>query len=317
MSIPLLKTSRTSALDRDAIHVVAACDDGYAQHMAVMLLSLFNHCRARAVHVHVMVPQQFTEETRLREVLGVNSDRVAFRRIAEYAVDGLKTWEGVTAVTYYRLLMTEAIAPEVMRVIYLDCDLIVRADLGELWDYPLGDSLLAAVPDVNFRHRHVLGLPEEAPYFNAGMLLIDLDRWRREAIGAAALDFAVTHSERITWGDQCALNWLLRGRWLKLNKVWNVQTPSFGRVLDGEFQFYRKVPPWTKAARIIHFTAPGKPWLYMCEHPFKQEYLAYREQTPWRTQLPSDRYPHNMIRKGLRRYAPALLPAYTALRRYV
>jgi lipopolysaccharide biosynthesis glycosyltransferase len=308
----------------DPIEVVACSDDGYAQPLAVMLLSLFDCCRTRRVHVHLLVPRQFTQQGRLTQALGEHRGLVAFRSVPDEPVCGLKTAGAVTVASYYRLLMAQVLPPEVSRVIYLDCDTIVREDLAKLWETPLGRYPLGAVPDKNFKHRHVLGLAEEAAYFNSGVLLIDLDRWRKAAIGTRALEFAARHPERLTWGDQCALNWLLHDQWLQLDDSWNVQTADCGRMVDGEFRFYRKPPPPAGAGGILHFTAaPGspsaavaKPWLYMCEHPFKGEYLSYVRRTPWR-ERPADRYPHNVILKSLRRYAPALLPVYLGMRRFV
>jgi lipopolysaccharide biosynthesis glycosyltransferase len=308
----------------DRIEVVACCDDGYAQHSAVMLLSLFDCCRTRRVQVHLLVPRQFTQQGRLTQALGDNRSLVAFRTVPEEAVRGLKTWDAVTVASYYRLLMAQALPPEVSRVIYLDCDTIVREDLAKLWDIPLRDHPLGAVSDKNFKHRHVLGLAAAAAYFNSGVMLIDLDRWRKAEIGTRALEFAARHPERLTWGDQCALNWLLADQWLKLDDSWNVQTVEFGRMVDGEFRFFRKPPKRAGAGRILHFTAApgspsaavGKPWLYMCEHPLKAEYLSYLRRTPWRAR-PPDHYPHNVMLKSLRRYAPALLPIYRGIRRFV
>ena len=99
--------------------------------------------------------------------------------------------------------------------------------------------------------------------------------------------------------------------------AWNVQTPDFGREVNGAIEYPRRLSPTAALARIVHFSAPGRPWLYMDNHPFKPAYLSYLAQTPWRDERPSDRYPHNMIIKALRRRAPILLPIYLYLRRYI
>ena len=299
------------------MHIIAACDDGFAQHLAVMLLSVFEHCKDGAVEASVIVPEEFSGRSRVAEALGPDADKIAFLPISDDAVRGLPIYQHISLATYYRLLIGEIVPREVKRAIYLDCDLIVRADLMELWTTPLKGCVLGAVPDEGFRDRHKLGLSEAAPYFNAGVLLVDLEQWRSESVGAAALDFADNHPERLTWNDQCALNWILRDRWLPLAETWNMQSRQFGRQIDKDFEYFRPIPTSALAARIVHFNWPARPWLYMSEHPFRDEYLGYLRRTPWRNQPPPDRYPHNVIRQHLRRYAPPLLPLYMALRRHI
>ena len=209
-------TAADNAVDPAAIQVVVGCDDGYARHLAVMLLSLFAHSSTRAVQVHVMVPPSFASRARLDQAVGEHAGRLTYHVLADGAVRSLKQRHDLTAATYYRLCIGHALPPEMQRVIYLDCDMLVRCDLAELWQVPLGGMVLAAVVDPAFTEQHILGLPDGAPYFNAGVLLIDLARWREETIGAAAIGFAGAHPERLTYNDQCALNWILRDRWARL-----------------------------------------------------------------------------------------------------
>ena len=310
-------TDTSHSFDPTAVQVVVGCDDGYARHLAVMLLSLFAHSTSSPLQVHVMVPPGFTSRTRLDETLGANAGRLTYHVLADQAVVGLTKREDLTAATYYRLLMGDVLPPDMQRVIYLDCDLMLRGDIAELWHFPLGDAIVAAVPDPGFTLHHVLGLSKDAPYFNAGVLLIDLMRWRSEAIGEKALAFATRHPDRLTYDDQCALNWVLDGCWATLDSVWNLQARMLGEVADGEIRYYNPLPPVAADARILHFNAPGRPWHYMNDHPFKPHYLSYKARTPWRGEQPVDRYPHNIIIKTLRRHAPVLLPVYLSIRRYV
>jgi lipopolysaccharide biosynthesis glycosyltransferase len=303
--------------DPSVVEVVVGCDDNYACHLGVMLLSLFAHCKTLPVRVHIMVPPGFASRAELEETLVSHVQRIKYNELADSAVLGLKQREDLTAATYYRLMMSDVLPSDMNRVIYIDCDMMLRCDLAELWRFPLGNAIAAAVADPGFTHNRTLGLPDLAPYFNAGLLLIDLEHWRSEAIGQDALAFARAYPDRLTFNDQCALNWVLRDRWAGLDPAWNVQTAALGRISDGAVEYFRPRPPIAADARIVHFNAPGRPWLYMDDHPFKSDYLAYRQRTPWRGQPPPDRYPHNVILKTLRRHAPALMPLYRRIREYV
>jgi lipopolysaccharide biosynthesis glycosyltransferase len=298
------------------MHVAAASDDGYACHLAVMLLSLFAQHDPDTIHVHVLVPPDFTSRARLDQSLGAHAARLTYHTVPPGLGQDLVQRDDLTAATYYRLVMGDVLPREVERVLYLDCDMVVRAGLQALWQTALDGCVLAAVRDPGFREHATLGLEAEAPYFNAGMLLVDLARWRAEGIGAQALAFAAAEPGRLTYNDQCALNWVLRGRWREVEAEWNLQAQALCDVEDGDRALYfRPPPPALARARIIHFNAPCRPWLYMDEHPLKGEYLAYRARTEWRDWTPPDRYRGNIVLKMLRRHAPLLVPAFLWLRR--
>ena len=182
-----------------------------------------------------------------------------------------------------------------------------------LWE----NSIVGAVADVGFTQKSVLGMSLSEPYFNAGMLLVDLSRWRQANIGIAALDFAASNPHRLSFNDQCALNWVLRGRWRQLQSVWNIQANMLGDWKRGYFRYRKYLRNNIEGARIVHFNDPGRPWQYLDEHPLKAQYLAFRSRTPWADVPLVGHCPHNIIVKALRRGAPFLLPVYMQLRKYV
>src|ERR1700754_1405959 len=95
----------------------------------------------------------------------------------------------------------------------MDVDTLVLGDLGELFTLDLGGRVLAAAIEPSdptlgsprgLEHHAEVGLPPDLPYFNAGVLVIDLDRWRADEVGVRAVE----HVRR--WApdrmDQDALN---------------------------------------------------------------------------------------------------------------
>ena len=309
-------------LKKETIQVVVTCDNKYAPHLTVMLLSLFEQHFADEIRVHVIVNEAFTERAPMQGALGGSSVHVTFASIESRLPPGLKVWESVTVAVYYRLLLAELLPLKLDRVIYLDCDLVVRASLRQLWSLPLGGHVLGAVPDPGFLGRAKLGMSHTEPYFNSGVMLIDLQHWRRHGIGEAAIEFAAQHPERLSFGDQCTLNWTVRGRWLAIDQKWNMQGPSFGRLAADGFRFRPAGRELRRQTCIVHFTAAshpaeGKPWFYMCTHPLRHEYLSYLKRTPWAREFPNDHYPHNVVRKLLRMHLPFLHDPYVRLRRFL
>jgi lipopolysaccharide biosynthesis glycosyltransferase len=306
-----------------ALNIVTTSDEHYAQHLSVMLLSLFENNRNHAVKVFIIVPEDMKEYilTRIRSSVPKVAKHLHFCNMQQGIVEDLKGFRHFTIATYYRLLIGELLPQDINRVIYLDPDIIVRGDIGELWNAYLGDSAVGAVPDLLHtpqRKRQIvekLGLHPDAPYFNAGVLLVDLDRWRESRVGLDALDFARSHLDRITHADQCALNWVLRDRWTPLPDRWNLQTNMIALPREALMHCYsREAKRLARAAKIVHFAGRSKPWYYMNNHPLKREYLTYLSRTEWKSYKFPDYSLRNFIRKNVYRFAPFMLRTHLMMR---
>ena len=298
------------------IAIVAACDAGFAQHLAVTLLSLADTNPQHDISIFVLWNGRSDEEAKLRRVLESTPFAFSIVDVGGDALDDLACGVHFTATTYARLLIGGLLPGELDRVLYLDGDILVSGDVGELWATDLGGVTVGAVMDLPcYPLNRKLGLPGDAPYFNAGVLLIDLQRWRRLKIGERSLALAREHPDRLTWADQCALNLVLHGDWTALDRVWNFQSLDVARLVNGHVRFNSVDPGRLAAARLVHFNGRSKPWHYLNDHPFKPDYLGYRSRTPWPLQRFEDRHPRNIARKYLLRYAPGVISAYGDLRR--
>src|SRR5262249_26051824 len=191
-------------------------------------------------------------------------------KVQEDALNDLAGGVHFTVMTYARLLIGDLLPREIDRVLYLDGDILVRGDIGELWTTDLRDRTLGAVVDLPpYPYNRRLGLPDDTSYFNAGVLLIDLRRWRQLRVGERALSFAREHPERLAWADQCALNLVLHDDWRALDRVWNLQSMDVARLVNGHMRFDTVDPGQLRAARLVHFNGRSKPWHYLNDPPFK------------------------------------------------
>jgi lipopolysaccharide biosynthesis glycosyltransferase len=120
-----------------------------------------------------------------------------------------------------------------------------------------------------------LALDPDAPYFNSGVLLIDLVAWRAAEVSQRALFICEEHSDRLLaqgkWPqyDQYGLNVTLMGRWKELEQVWNYGTD---------------MPPFD--ARIVHYIGNGKIGLPTCHPHFSRLFFSMLSRTPYRDWLP-------------------------------
>jgi lipopolysaccharide biosynthesis glycosyltransferase len=212
----------------------------------------------------------------------------------------------LTAASLLRLRLP-SVLDGIDRVIYLDCDLVVLNDITTLYDTDLLDLPLAACLDfwltgappfappgwdVGEWHKflsEVVGLADWRTYFNAGVLVMDLNRFRNTGLVHAAEQFLERTSYKTPFVDQEALNHVIDGAFVRLDSRWNVLA-ALGHS-----------NPW-----IIHYAGPNKPW--SCEgRP-----IAFWNQRFWREAAESAVLPllvraylETCDRRGLSRLQPA------------
>jgi lipopolysaccharide biosynthesis glycosyltransferase len=150
-----------------------------------------------------------------------------------------------------------------------------------------------------------LGLAKGYIYFNAGVLVINLEKWRARNMTDRFVAFVEQRHSELRFHDQDVLNSLLHDEVRHLDMRWNFQART--RAADVVFLGIRPAEFAALAASpaIVHFTANLKPWYYRWDVPFEQDYLAYRERTPWRNFRQPDKTLLNQGIRRLRRAAPA------------
>lgn len=261
-----------------------------------MLLSLFDHHQGEEIRIHLLADGLSDQQTeKVRNVVEENGGHLSV-----YTVDGnyLGTltqgcYPYITPTTYARLFLPNLLPQEVKRVIYLDCDLLVTDSLLPLWNYPLetGDEV-AAVEDscsANAGYYNRLNLSaDKHRYFNAGVLLIDLEAWRKRDFVNQALNLLSQEELQLDYADQDVLNVLCEGRTTYLPFRYNLQEAMLRRhVPEMNEEARRKIVENLSCPAIIHFTYILKPWKYESFHPYRPLFYHYFDQTEWRGERPT------------------------------
>mgnify|MGYP000832768684 FL=1 len=167
----------------DEIAIVLACDDRYAQHAAVAAASmLLCHTDSRPLHFYLFddgitgVKKEMVERT-IKDLKGL----VTFIDTKGIAVDAYTSGH-IHKAAYLRLLIAKLLPLAVAKALYFDTDLVVKDDVAKLWDFPLDGHPIGAVKDFGImassrmrrQKAESLGLPLGAPYFNSGVMIMDL-----------------------------------------------------------------------------------------------------------------------------------------------
>lgn len=319
--------SSAPGLDGPPLAIVLAADERFAMPLAVTMRSVLDSAAvARSVRFLVL-DGGLSEGARERIAQSCRSPRLAgieWVPLSDARLEGLRVSGHVNRMTYARLLIPELLDRSIERVIYLDSDLLVRRDLGPIWDGSLEGALCRAAQDCaapfldsakvlsNFRrcapymvarrpvpNAAALGLPPEQPYLNGGVLVLDPGAWRREGLTQRMLRCLEENVRHIRWWDQYALNVVLAGRWTSLDPRWNQGAHLYTYPTwrespydQGTFESLRDDP------HIVHFASPVKPWHAESRHPFRDEWLRCLDRTKWAGWRPPPGRPEQRLWKA-------------------
>ena len=175
----------------------------------------------------------------------------------------------VTLPTYFRFKLA-SLLPKIDKILYLDCDVIVRSSLDELYSIPNKD--IAALMILDAESKQESKRINSKNYFNAGVMLINLDYWRKNNVEKRLFKYAKENADSILWQDQDVINIVLQNEIKKVSEKWNFQ-----------YFLYEKIDVKKLAdVKIFHLAGRFKPWLIPFDHPVYNYYYYYLVMTPWK-----------------------------------
>lgn len=220
---------------------------------------------------------------------------------------------------YHRFLLPQLLPDTIERVIYLDCDTVVRRDLSELYRTELGETALAAVPWVVLGHyteefgQHLrsfprrFGLPDDnTPYFYSSLLVMQLPAMRSMQIPQRLVAATRHHTRELVWPDQDVLNAVLRGQITALPLEYNV-IPLFSEQLKNESLEARAA---YAAPAVVHFAAMKPNLLTGPRNALEQDFFQFWQESPWKRSIP---YPLISLSRMPRPVAALLNASFKAL----
>lgn len=297
------------------IHIACNIDSNYVKHCAVTLVSLFENNKDENFYVHILAGDLSTEEQHLLKDLGQRyGNQISFYTPDPKLLEGFtirKFSKRISMATYYRCILSEIIPSDIHRLLYIDCDIVILGSIRPFWETQLEGIGVAAVEDIGCREPQryeILQYPMKDSYFNAGVLLVNLDYWREHDVAHACIEYFHTYPERILFNDQDLLNSILHKDKVLVDLKWNVQDGFYRTPKYMDNAWKGKYAEVLKHPVILHYTN-RKPWDYDSQHPLRQEYIKYLDMTPWKGWRPL-RQPYDRVKRFFR-----LLPFYLKLRK--
>lgn len=282
--------------EKTTVNIIYASNDGYAGHLAASMYSLLDHNRqVPDLDIYILSAGMSREyQQRLKSVADRFHRRLTVAELGNlrerfpYEVDT----RGFDISAMGRLFAPEVLPVQVEKALYLDCDTIVCGSILPLYHRDLKGKLVGMVmePTVYEEMRKAIGFKRDEAYYNSGVLLMDLKKWRQQKVLAQLLDYYGSHQGRLFACDQDTLNGALRGRILTLPPKYNYFTNyRYFRyqTLARLCRAYEEVgeAAYREAGRspvIIHYLGDERPWIRGNHNHYRRLYEYYLRKTPWK-----------------------------------
>jgi lipopolysaccharide biosynthesis glycosyltransferase len=278
------------SLQDASIDIVLAADRNYAMPMCVAICSTAINCAAeKLLRFHVIesgfgleLKQRISDS--LNRIRPINS-KIYWYPLASELVADLAIVQGhINSTAYSRLLIPQLLSPTITRALYLDSDLVVEGNISELWEGYKFEKALGAVRDRigtvgalgGLSNYSQLGISPDQPYFNSGVLLLNVAKWREQSISERVFAYLRSYKHLLQFEDQEGLNAILHNDWDEIPKKWNQQIVPLSLRSRPDVALNNSIE-----GGIIHFITSEKPWSPGCKYLERQRFFHYLDKTDW------------------------------------
>jgi len=250
------------------MNIVFCADRSVLPGLHVAAYSLLEHISPAIVETRIFIFSDALDEADMhllrKSLASLNKPfRLELRRVDAALFTGFPSLNGSWA-TYYRLMVPQIL--DVERFLYVDADTLCDVDVSGLNTLDLSNSPAGLVPEAPMSRamdRFVavqLGNSPVEPYFNAGVILVNVTEWRRRRVTERAMEYITTHHP--PFHDQSALNVVLHGSAAKLDEHFNC-------IANMRKHWPALRQPYGQTGVLVHFLDYPKPWDFLGEivHP--------------------------------------------------
>lgn len=201
--------------------------------------------------------------------------------VAKFPIGAGTANDYVSIATYFRLFITSKLPIDVQRVIYLDCDVIVDANISEIWNWKFskGKFILAADDYPTTAENSIKRLGIDT-YFNAGVFVIDVSVAKKYINEEVILQYLIDNKKKIKFHDQDILNALLHDKRELMPIRYNVLNIYYKKKFSLP-KCYNDTCDFLENPAIIHFSSRYKPWHTECTHPLINKFETYISLTSY------------------------------------
>lgn len=278
------------------MNIVYIATDSYISLLGISLFSLLENTKDLSkANIYILSPDMTLDnQTVLFNLTKKYNCSIFFRDISDFKQHFSFSFNtsGFNSIVLARLLLTHYLPENISSVLYLDCDVIINGSLSYLETVNLDDHAFAAVPELCMpsAQKKYIGLSPNDQYYNAGILLINLDYWRKHNIEKQFMDYYASMNGQLLYSDQDILNHCCKEHILPLSHRYNLAPVLhyFPRYFIKKYQpaYYGKnraeYLDILKHPSIIHFLGDERPWMHGNFNPYRKVYEHYKSLSPWK-----------------------------------
>jgi lipopolysaccharide biosynthesis glycosyltransferase len=262
--------------------IVFSVDDGFIIPFEVTIFSLVKHNPwVKQVQVFVIYDvDTLSEKNRVMLSDKLSTDygiECTFISCSEYLPPnlGVFNYQHVSKATFFRLLISRMLDETFRQAIYLDSDILIVGDIFYLYQNDFSGPIAAVKNYAPSEEIRLFG-DSGGSYFNAGIIVFNLELIRENKLQLAYLDLIQSQPEKLLCWDQDVLNLIHRDQWIQLPWYFNVTRHMMESFRIINLNFYRKLD--RSNIRIIHFDGPAKPWETLSDREFSSVWRSYYTQ---------------------------------------
>lgn len=258
----------------ESINLVLACDDNYAQHAAITLMSAYEKSKNKTNIESFVLDGGISEDKKekIQKSIEQYGGKVSFIKIDEDDYKDMYTSHQYSSAIYYRLALPKLLNEK--KCVYVDCDLLFLDDIEKLWNINLDGHPIGAIEDIGLttskkrflEKQKSIGLKGNSSYFNSGVVIMDLEQWREKNYSNLAMELAANND--FTSHDQDVLNKLFMDNWKQIDLRWNVIPPityMYPKIIFNKKERERSIRARNNTG-ILHYAGRYKAWEFK-EYP--------------------------------------------------
>ena len=278
------------------LNVAYACGEDYAKYAGVSIISLFENNKDFAEIYVYLIDNGMTKNTKnilcdiaekyQRNIVFVKNsdifDQHKFNHVGKYL-----------SIIFSKMYLHKIIG--INKIIYIDCDMIIKKSLSKIWEKDMKDYLIAGVRmPTPIQYKKWFSSGNDNKYINSGFILFNLYNWRILDVESKINAFMHKHSEKVYIEENVICN-ICEEKILVLEPEYNLNglmiafNSSQIKKLTKDESYYtqKQLENAKKNPIIIHFSSEiyQRPWYENCNHPLKKEYLYFLSISPWENQL--------------------------------
>ncbi len=269
------------------MNIFFASDNKFVQHLCVSIASILYNAASTDEFIFYILDSNISEKNKqkIMKLKSIKNFEIEFIKVSDEMFKDCpitKDCSHITKQTYYRYIIP-IIKPELDKCLYLDCDIVVEDSLSSLWQKDIEDYYVAAVEELHYETSIDAKRLNLDTMFNAGILLINLKKWKEQNITNQLFKNTAELSKlnKLRWQDQDVLNYTFKNQVLFVEPKYNLQCNAY---YDGWLNKYtqEELESAKIAPVIIHYNSCYKPWSNQCKHPLWKRYYNYLKITPFK-----------------------------------